>query len=86
MNKLIVVILLFSTSTAFADWRMDRFDLDGDGTIIKREISLAGCKIKTGHFEHADKNNDGKLTLKESRDATAYLFNKRRCPIIEIRG
>jgi hypothetical protein len=35
----------------------------------------------------ADKNNNGSLSGKEARDATAYLFNKRRCPEMKnIRG
>ena len=86
-KKLIVGILLFSVSSVHADWRMEKFDLDEDGSIIKREITLSGCVVKKGTFEHADKNKNGKLSRKEARDAQSYLFNKRRCPEIKnIRG
>ena len=54
---------------------------------LKREITLSGCVVRAGTFEHADKNNDGRLNGKEANDAVAYLFNKRRCPKKEsIRG
>tara|TARA_B100000131_G_C18023019_1_gene575354 strand:- start:390 stop:650 length:261 start_codon:yes stop_codon:yes gene_type:complete len=86
MKKLIVLTLLFAPN-AFANKYMDRFDLDDDGFILKREITLSGCVVKAGTFEHADKNNDGRLNGKEANDAVAYLFNKRRCPKREsIRG
>ena len=86
MKKLIVLTLLFAPN-AFANKYMDRFDLDDDGFILKREITLSGCVVKKGLFEHADKNNNGSLSGKEARDATAYLFNKRRCPEMKnIRG
>ena len=87
MRNLLAVILLVSTSSVYADWRMERFDLNEDGFIEKREMSLGGCTIKKGLFKAADKNHDGKLTKGEARKATGYLFNKRRCPEIQgIRG
>ena len=87
MKKLIAILLLVSTPNAFADWRMERFDLNEDGFIQKREISLSGCTIKKGLFKAADKNSDGKLTRGEAKRATGYLFNRRRCPeMSDIRG
>ncbi len=87
MKKLIVLTLLISAPSAFANKYMDRYDLDDDGFIIKREITLSGCVVRAGTFEHADKNDDGRLNGKEANDAVAYLFNKRRCPKREsIRG
>ena len=86
MKKLLVLTLLMTAPNAFANKYMDRFDLDDDGFIIKREMTLAGCIVKAGTFEHADKNNDGMLNGKEARDAVNYLFNKRRCPKGSIRG
>ena len=80
MKKLIVLTLLLSTPNAFANKYMDRFDLDDDGFILKREITLSGCVVRAGTFEHADKNDNGSLSGKEANDAKAYLFNKRRCP------
>ena len=87
MKKLLAVVLLFSASNVHANWIMERFDLNEDGAIEKREITLSGCTVRAGTFEHADKNNNGVLSGKEVRDATAYLFNKRRCPEMKnIRG
>jgi len=86
MKKLLVLTLLITAPNAFANKTMDRFDLDDDGFIIKREITLSGCVVRAGTFEHADKNNDGMLNGKEARDAVNYLFNKRRCPKGNVRG
>ena len=87
MKKHNQLTLLLSTPNAFANKYMDRYDLDDDGFILKREITLSGCVVRAGTFEHADKNNDGRLNGKEANDAVAYLFNKRRCPKKEsIRG
>ena len=87
MKKVIAILLLISTPNAFADWRMERFDLNEDGFIEKREISLSGCSIKRGLFKAADKNADGMLTKGEAKKATSYLFNRRRCPeMSDIRG
>ena len=55
MKKLIVLTLLISAPSAFANKYMDRYDLDDDGFIIKREITLSGCVVRAGTFEHADK-------------------------------
>ena len=87
MKKLLAVVLLFSASNVHANSLIEKFDLNEDGVIEKREITLSGCVVKKGLFEHADKNNNGSLSGKEARDATAYLFNKRRCPEMKnIRG
>lgn len=87
MKKLLLIVLLFSTTNVHANSLINRFDLDENGTIEKREITLSGCVVRAGTFEHADKNNNGVLSGKEVRDATAYLFNKRRCPEMKnIRG
>ena len=46
MKKLFSAILLCSLSvSAFADWRMDRFDVDQDGFVTKAELELQGCKV-----------------------------------------
>ena len=86
-NWYVFIILIFFSSNAFAkNWIMERFDLDDSNTIIKREMVLAGCIVKKGSFEYADKNNDGELSGREARDAVNYLFNKRRCPKQQVRG
>ena len=80
MKKLLLIVLLFSTTNVHANSLINRFDLDENGTIEKREITLSGCVVRAGTFEHADKNDNGSLSGKEANDAKAYLFNKRRCP------
>jgi len=80
MKKLLAVVLLFSITNVHANSLINRFDLNEDGVIQKREITLSGCVVKAGTFEHADKNDNGSLSGKEANDARAYLFNKRRCP------
>jgi Ca2+-binding EF-hand superfamily protein len=80
MKKLLAVALLgLFVSNAHADWRMDKFDLDKDGFVVKEELLEMGCVVKPGLFEHADKNNDNKLSQKELRKATNYMV-RHRCP------
>ena len=80
MKKLLLVVLLFSTTNIHANSLMNKYDLNEDGVIEKREITLSGCVVRPGTFEHADKNDNGSLSGKEAKDAINYLFNKRRCP------
>lgn len=69
-----VVVLSLFVSDAFAqDWRMRKFDLNGDGFVKVQELKTAGCKVKKELFSHADKNSDGQLNAKETRKASALL-------------
>ena len=80
MKKLFSAILLCSLSvSAFADWRMDRFDVDQDGFVTKAELESQGCKVRPGLFLAADKNKDEKLSKKELRKASEYIV-RRHCP------
>ena len=80
MKKLFSTALLLSLSTvAFADWRMERFDLDVDGFVTPEELKVAGCTVRPGLFLAADKNKDGRLSKKELRKASAYIV-RRHCP------
>ena len=45
----------------------------------KEELLEAGCTVKNGLFNAADKNNDGKLSKKELRKASEYIV-RHRCP------
>ena len=69
MKKLFSTILLCSLSvSAFADWRMDRFDVDQDGFVTKAELEMQGCKVRLILFlDFADKNKDERLSKKELR-------------------
>ena len=81
MKKLFALIVTLGfVSNAFADdWRMRKFDLDQDGFVIPAELKSAGCVVKVGLFNAADKNDDGKLSKKELRTASEYIV-KRKCP------
>ena len=72
MKKLFSTILLCSLSvSAFADWRMDRFDVDQDGFVTKAELELQGCKVRPGLFLAADKIKE-RLSKKELRKLRIY--------------
>jgi len=80
MKKLLTVAILgLFVSPAFADWRMDKFDLNNDGFVVKEELKEAGCVVKVGLFKAADKNDDGKLSKGELRKASEYIV-RHRCP------
>lgn len=75
---LAIVACLIATP-AFADWRMERFDLNGDKLISIKELKASQCTINKGLWKHADKNKDGFLNVKEARTASNYIF-KNNCP------
>jgi hypothetical protein len=81
MNKKIMIAIAacFIAAPAYADWRMERFDLDGDKLISKAELKAAGCTVKNGLFKAADKNKDSYLDKKEARIASQYIF-RSNCP------
>ena len=80
MRNLLAVILLVSTSSVYADWRMERFDLDGDNLISVNELKASGCVVKDSLFKHADKNRDSFLDKKEAKKASEYII-RSKCPI-----
>lgn len=67
------------STVAFADWRMERFDLDVNGFVTPEELKVAGCSVRPGLFLAADKNKDGQLSKKELRKASTYIV-RRHCP------
>ena len=80
MKKLFAITMLgLFVSNAHADWRMEKFDINQDGFVIKEELLEAGCTVKNGLFKVADKNNDGKLSKGELRKASEYIV-RHRCP------
>ena len=81
MKKLFALVTLsLFVSDAFADdWRMRKFDANSDGFVVVSELKAKGCTVKKGLFEHADKNNDGKLSRKELRKSSEYMV-KSKCP------
>jgi len=80
VKKLFAITMLgLFVSNAHADWRMEKFDINQDGFVIKEELLEAGCTVKNGLFNAADKNNDGKLSKKELRKASEYIV-RHRCP------
>ena len=64
---------------AYADWRMERYDLDGDNLISVEELKANGCRVKQSLFNAADKNKDSFLDKKEIRKASEYII-RRNCP------
>ena len=64
---------------AYADWRMERYDLDGDNLISVEELKASGCKVKKSLFNAADKNRDSFLDKQEIRKASEYII-RRNCP------
>ena len=82
MKKIFALAVLgLFVSNAHADWRMERFDSDLDGFVVKEELLAKGCTVKPSLFRAADKNDDGKLSKKEIRKATNYIV-RNRCPIV----
>ena len=43
MEKLLTVAIIGLFVSAFADWRMDKFDPNSDGFVVKEELKEAGC-------------------------------------------
>lgn len=79
-NKFIMAIAAcIIAAPAYADWRMERFDLDRDGLISVEELKACGCTVKQSLFNAADKNRDSFLDKKEIRKASEYII-RRRCP------
>ena len=75
-----LVVTLGFVSNAFADdWRMRKYDLDGDGYVVADELKDCGCIVRPEILLHADKNSDGKLSKKELRKSSEYMI-RRRCP------
>ena len=82
MKKIFALAVLgLFVSNAHADWRMERFDSNQDGFVVKEELLAKGCTVKPSLFRAADKNEDGKLSNKEIRQATNYIV-RNRCPIV----
>ena len=82
MKKIFALAVLgLFVSNAHADWRMERFDSNEDGFVVKEELLAKGCTVKPSLFRAADKNEDGKLSKKEIRQATNYIV-RNRCPIV----
>ena len=78
MKKLFTLSMLFAfASTANADWRMDRFDVNDDGFVTPYELELNGCTVKQGLFNAADKNDDGKLSKKELKEKEFFVKESR---------
>ena len=80
MKKIFALAVLgLFVSNAHADWRMERFDINQDGFVVKEELLAKGCTVKPGLFKNADKNKDGKLSKGELRRASEYMV-RNRCP------
>ena len=78
MKKLFTLSMLtFAISTLYADWRMERFDVNVDD-LSPEELEFNGCTVRMGLFKY-DKNDDGKLSKKELRKASEYII-RHRCP------
>lgn len=80
MNKLMIAIAAcLIAAPAYADWRMERFDINGDNLISVTELEASGCEVKLSLYKHADKNRDSFLDKKEIRKASEYII-KSKCP------
>jgi hypothetical protein len=78
-NILAGLVLVFFVGDVFADdWRMRKFDLNGDNVISLDEAEFF-CTVKKSLWKQADKNSDGVLSKREARVASNYIFSKRRC-------
>ena len=85
MRKVFVVLVLtLLSSGTFAGNLMNRFDLDSNKVVTMDELKQAGCTVREGLFNVADKNGDGSLSKKELRKAQAYLVVRKRCPKGEV--
>ncbi len=87
MKKLLSIsIFSLFVSDAFADdWRMRKFDLNGNNEISEAELIQYGCVKTAKMFNYADKNGDDVLNKREARNATHIIFKNRRiCPSIRI--
>ena len=79
-NLSIALLLSLSSSNVFADYLMDKYDLNSDKMVTVAELEQAGCSVKTSLFNTADKNKDGALSKKEMRLSKHYLTTRKRCP------
>lgn len=83
MKKAITALVACVIATPVtADWRMERFDINGDNLISVNELKASGCVVKKHLFEHADKNRDSFLNKKEAKRASEYII-KSKCPRVE---
>ena len=83
MNKAITALVACVIATPVAaDWRMERFDINGDNLISVTELKASGCIVKKHLFDYADKNRDSFLNKKEAKQASEYII-KSKCPRIE---
>lgn len=80
MNKIMTALIACLIAIpAYADWRMERFDLNGDNLISVPELKASGCVVKESLFKHADKNRDSFLDKKEAKKASEYII-RSNCP------
>ena len=80
MNKIMTALIACLIAIpAYADWRMERFDLNGDNLISVPELKASGCVVKESLFKHADKNRDSFLDKKEAKKASEYII-RSKCP------
>ena len=80
MKKAITALVACVIATPVtADWRMERFDLNGDNLISVPELKASGCVVKDSLFKHADKNRDSFLDKKEAKQASEYII-RTKCP------
>ena len=83
MTKVTTAIVACLIATpAYADWRIERFDINGDNLISVNELEASGCKVKLSLYKHADKNRDSFLDKREIREASSYII-KSKCPKVK---